>query len=193
MKHASFPFVVVAGLAALRLSGCSGESGLRALDRAATPDDALPLFVTLQEQVDRDSARLLATRDGVRYFALQSDDARTTCLAVVPPGVDPEWQVGCGDARRSGEIVNMSSSKEQPSTILLGDDSDTGKDEPRWTKIADNLPILDPQKIATCDVVPRVTGQATPTLQGERFAGQIASSGATYGVSTCEKVCSSWG
>ncbi|MGP9503076.1 hypothetical protein ACT3TS_12785 [Specibacter sp. AOP5-B1-6] len=143
MKRVSFPLVVAAGLAAILLSGCSGESGLKALDSAATPDDTLPAFVSLQEQVDRDSSRLLATRDGVRYFALQSDDARTTCLAVVPPGEGPDWQVGCSDARRSGEIVNMSSSKEQLSTILLGDDSDTGKLEPGWTKIADNILVLD--------------------------------------------------
>lgn len=144
MKLAPYSLVVAAGLAALLLSGCSAESGLRALDRAAAPEDILPSFVTLQEHVDRDSSRLLATRDGVRYFALQSDDARTTCLAVVPPGEGPDWQVGCSDTRRSGEIVNMSSLKDQLSTILLGDDSDTGKIEPGWTKIEDNVLVFDP-------------------------------------------------
>lgn len=144
MKRMSFPIVVAASIAVALLSGCSAESGLKALDSAATDEDALPAFVTLQEQVDRDSSRLLAIRNGVRYFALQSEDARTTCLAVVPPDVDPDWQVGCSDARRSGEIVNMSSLKGSLSTILLGDDSDTEKLEPGWTKIADNILVSDP-------------------------------------------------
>ena len=144
MKHMSFSLVIAAGIAALLLSGCSGESGLKALDRASTTEDVLPAFVTLQEQVDRDSSRLLATRSGVRYFALQSEDARTACLAVVPSGTDPDWQLGCSEGRRSGEIVNMSSLKGSLSTILLGDDSDTGKLEPGWTKIADNILVRDP-------------------------------------------------
>lgn len=100
--------------------------------------------MNLEEEVDRDSSRLLATRNGVRYFAVESDDARTICLAVVPPDQDPEWQVGCSEARRSGEIVNLSSSINQLSTILLADDSDTGKLEPSWTKIADNILVSDP-------------------------------------------------
>lgn len=144
MKRLSFPSFVVAAIAVLLLGGCSEESGLKALDRAATPEDVLPSFVTLQEQVDRDSSRLLAARDGVRYFALESEDARTTCLAVVPSGAHPAWQLGCSDTRRSGEIVNMSAAKESLSTILLGDDSDTGKIESGWTKISDNILVLDP-------------------------------------------------
>lgn len=143
MKRLSFPLVTAASLAVLLLSGCSSESGLKALDRPVTTDDALPAFVTLNEEVDRDSSRLLATRDGVRYFGLQSEDARTTCLAVVPPGQDLGGQVGCSDGRRSGEIVNMSSSVDRLSTILLADDSDTGKLEPGWTKIADNILVFD--------------------------------------------------
>ncbi|MDJ0317375.1 MULTISPECIES: hypothetical protein [Arthrobacter] len=139
MKLLSFPLVMAASIAVLLLSGCSAESGLKALDRAATTEDALPAFVTMQEQVDRDSSRLLATRDGVQYFALQSEDAKTTCLAVVLPDADDEWQVGCSDTKRSGDIVSMSSLKGSLSTILLGDDSDTGKLEPGWTKIADNI------------------------------------------------------
>ncbi|AIY00202.1 hypothetical protein ART_0603 [Arthrobacter sp. PAMC 25486] len=38
----------------------------------------------------------------------------------------------------------MSSLKGSLSTILLGDDSETGKLEPGWTKIADNILVADP-------------------------------------------------
>ncbi|WP_449373140.1 hypothetical protein [Arthrobacter psychrolactophilus] len=124
MKKA--PLVIAAGIAALVLSGCSGQSGFKALDRAATPDDALPASITLEDSMNRDSSRLLVTDDGVQYFALQSDDARTTCVAVVPPGEASEWHLGCGDTRSSGEIIKISGPSGAYSTILQGDDSAAG-------------------------------------------------------------------
>lgn len=144
MTRASVSLVTAAGMAILLLSGCSGPAEIKALERAATPEDALPAFVTVQESANRDTSRLLVTKDGVRYFVIQSDDARTTCLARVPAGEAPNWLVGCGDTKNPGEIVNISSniSPEGPvSTILLGDDSDTGKIESGWTKISDNILI----------------------------------------------------
>lgn len=126
MKSKSLSLVAAAGITILLLSGCSGQTGLRALDTEATPADTLPAGVNLSAEVNRDSSRLLATEEGVRFFGVQSDDARTTCVAVVPPGESPDWQVGCGDTRISGEILRMSSLSVGYSTILLGDDADIG-------------------------------------------------------------------
>lgn len=142
MKRRSFPLIAVVGIAGLLLTGCSGQAGLEALKRDATPEDSLPSSLSLPAEVDRDSSRLLATKDGVRYFAVQSDDARTTCMAVVPPD-ENDWHVGCGGTTTSAEIVKVSSAKGPYSTILLGDDSDTGKIESGWIKIADNVLVSD--------------------------------------------------
>ncbi len=141
MKRVSVPLFAAAGIAVLLLTGCSDQAGLKALERTATPEDTLPATVNLSTEMNRDSSRLLATQDGVQFFGIQSGDASTTCVAVVPPGEDPAWQVGCGDTRGSGEITKISSVNTQLSTILLGDDFDTGKLEPGWTKIADNILI----------------------------------------------------
>lgn len=143
MKRESVPICAAAGILVLVLAGCSAPAGLRALDRDDSPQDALPAIVNVPADVNRNSSRLLATRDGVQFFALQSDDARTTCLATVSPGTVPDWHVGCGLTTRSGEIIKMASRNGSLSTILLGDDSDTGKLEPGWSKIADNILVAD--------------------------------------------------
>lgn len=143
MKRVSLSFVAAAGIAILLLAGCSGQAGLEVFDRAATPEDSLPAAVTLPTEVNRDSSRLLATKDSVRYFAVQSDDARTTCVAIFPSDEDLDWHAGCGGTTGSGEIVKVSSAKGPFSTILLGDHSDTGKIESGWTRIADNVLVAD--------------------------------------------------
>ncbi|PYI38085.1 hypothetical protein CVS30_11910 [Arthrobacter psychrolactophilus] len=135
------PLVMAVGITALLLSGCSGQTGLTSLDRAANSEDVLPAFITLQDFIKRDSSRLLVTHDDVRYFGLQSEDARTTCVAVVPPGEASSWHLGCGDTRSSGEIVRVSGLSGAFSTILQGDDSDTGAIESGWTQISDNILI----------------------------------------------------
>ncbi|WP_146070392.1 hypothetical protein [Arthrobacter sp. GMC3] len=143
MNRVSIPLIAGASMAVLLLGACSGQTGLKVLERAATPEDELPAIVTVEAPVDRSSSRLLATKDGVRYFALQSDDARVTCVARVPSGGDIGWQLGCGETKGSGEIVKMSSMNDLYSTILQGDDSDPGKTESGWTKISDNILISD--------------------------------------------------
>ena len=135
------PLVIALGITALLLGGCSGRAGLTALDRAASSEDVLPAFITLQDSIKRESSRLLVTHDDVRYFGLQSDDVGTTCVAVVPPGEASSWHLGCGDTRSSGEIVRMSGPSGAFATILQGDDSDTGAIESGWTQISDNILI----------------------------------------------------
>lgn len=141
MTRAAFS-LVAAGIAALLLSGCSGQLGITALDRDALPEDALPAFVTVPEPANQETARLLATRAGVRYFVAESDDSTTACLAVVPPGEPPNWFVGCGPNTGTGQIIE-SSGAGVPSTRLLADGSETGKLEPGWTKVTDNILVQD--------------------------------------------------
>ncbi|MHA7305116.1 hypothetical protein ACX80E_07710 [Arthrobacter sp. TMN-49] len=138
----SLPLAAAAGIAVLILSGCSGQAGLKALDRAATPEDKMPAIVSLPEGVNSDSIRLLTTKDGVRYFAAQSDDARTACVAVVPTDVAGS-HVGCGNGAGSGEIVTVSGMSGAFTTRLLADGSDTGKLESGWTKVTDNILVID--------------------------------------------------
>lgn len=124
MKWSAVSLVTASGLALLLLSGCSGPTGIKALDRDATPEDALPTFIAVPDPVNRETARLLATSDGVRYFVAESDDSKTACLAVVPPGEPPNWFVGCGQNTGPGEITE-STGAGMSSTRLLADDSDT--------------------------------------------------------------------
>ncbi|MDJ0318566.1 hypothetical protein, partial [Arthrobacter antibioticus] len=95
------------------------------------------------EPVNGETARLLATRDGVRYFVAESDDSKTACLAVVPPGEPPSWFVGCGPNTGTGQIVE-SAGAGVSSARLLADGSDTAKLEPGWTKVTENILVLDP-------------------------------------------------
>lgn len=142
MKRMSLSIVAAAGIAILLLSGCSGQTSIKALDRDATADDALPAFVTAPNPANTETARLLATRDGVRYFVSESDDSLTACLAIVPPGDSPSWHMGCGSNNGSDTIVELYGEGGAVAT-LLADDADTGKIEAGWTKIADNILISD--------------------------------------------------
>jgi outer membrane murein-binding lipoprotein Lpp len=140
MARCSIPILAAVFGAAVLLSGCSGQVGLKALDRASTPDDKLPAGVTLQNDMNADSVRLLATKDGVKYFAAENADATIACVAVVPPGDAPRWIAGCGSLNTSGRIVEVSGLGGAPSTTLVADGFDTRKLESGgWTKVADNI------------------------------------------------------
>lgn len=140
MKRSLLPLLTAAGLAVVLLSSCSSETGIKALDREATSEDALPTFVTVPEPANPDTARLLATREGFRYFVLESDDSKTACLAVVPPGEAPSWHVGCGQNTGPGKIIDLGGAGGATAS-LLADGSDTGKLETGWTQITDNILI----------------------------------------------------
>jgi hypothetical protein len=142
MTRYTFPVITAVVGAALLLGGCSGQVGLKALDRAANPDDKLPPGATLQEDLKADSARLLATREGVRYFAAENDDATVACVIVVPPGEDPRWMAGCSTLNTTGRIVEVSSVGGASSTMLVTDGFDTSKLESEgWSKVTENILI----------------------------------------------------
>lgn len=143
MKRKALSLVTVAGIAIVMMSGCSSDTGIKALEREATPEDALPTFVTVQEPANPDTARLVATHEDTRFFILQSDDKKTACLAAIPPGNNPNWQLGCGQNNGPGEIFEMDAAGGAKAT-LLADGSDTGKVKTGWTQISDNVLIPSP-------------------------------------------------
>lgn len=143
MKQVPARLATALMITAFLLTGCSGQTGIKALDRDATPEDALPAFVSVPDPANRDTARLLATRDGVRYFIAESDDSKTACLAVVPPGDSPGWHSGCGQNTGPGKILELQGAGGATAS-LLADDSDLGKLDPGWTKLTENILVPDP-------------------------------------------------
>ena len=120
-------FGAVAGLlgVALVLAGCSGYTGVGELDRAAGPEDVLPPGITMTEDFDAASVRLLAAHGGTRYFAGTTTDKATACILVHPAGNEPDWIAGCGGAGATGEIVEVSSTNPARTVVLVRDDADT--------------------------------------------------------------------
>lgn len=134
---------LVAGLA-LVMSGCSAQNGLKALGRAATPEDTLPGGVALGEEVKPGGERLLATRSGVRYFGAENEEGTLACLAVVPSGADPMWFAGCGNQIASDQIVEVSGPARASSAMLVKDGVDTSQLESEgWTKIHENVLVAE--------------------------------------------------
>lgn len=138
MKFARVRFSAGLMATALLLAGCSGQAGIKALDRDATADDVLPAFVIVPEPANAETARLLATRNGIQYFAVQSDDLKTACLAVVQGDESTSWQMGCGQNNGSGKILDLQGAGSL-SASLWADGSDTGTIEPGWIKLTDNV------------------------------------------------------
>ncbi|MDQ0095286.1 hypothetical protein J2T21_003184 [Paeniglutamicibacter psychrophenolicus] len=110
---------------ALLLAGCSGYTGVAALDRAAGPGDVLPPGITMIQDFDAASVRLLASHEGVKYFAGTTTDKTTACILVQPAGNDPDWVAGCGGAGAAGEIVEVSGNNPARTVVLVRDDADT--------------------------------------------------------------------
>ena len=150
MKRLPLPLVSAASIAVLLLGGCSGQTGLsgqvelKALDRPATAEDTLPAMVKLPEGMNVETTRLLVTHEGVQYFATESDDSRTACLAVVPVGGNAGWITGCNGGDNNGEIIMVSGHKGALPTKLVTDGFDSGTLESSgWIKIADNILVSD--------------------------------------------------
>ncbi|WP_026555016.1 hypothetical protein [Arthrobacter sp. 35W] len=145
MTMKSIQLFTTALCAVLLLGGCSGQVGLKALDRAPTAEDVLPAGVAFPEgpqSPNPDSVRLLAANDGVQYYAAENDDATVACIAVVPPGDMPPWIVGCGSSNSSGQIIEVGGPGGRWSATLVRDDYDTRKLESSgWTRLTDNLLI----------------------------------------------------
>ena len=97
---------VVVAVAALGLAACASPGPTyAALDRAATPADALPddLPAHALEDVEPDSARLVGEHDGTRLWLLRSAIPELEiCLLAFVDAAD--WMQGCG----GGDEVRVS-------------------------------------------------------------------------------------
>lgn len=100
-------------------SACGGNTGLAALDRAATAEDVLPADVNFSPGFVPDGTRLLATEDGLRFYAAQD-----------------------ADLRPQGKIVNMSSTPMAVSAALVADGNDPQlMESDGWTRVHGNVYI----------------------------------------------------
>ena len=136
-------FVTPLALSALMLlSGCSGHTGIEALERPQVSGDAVPAGVNLTAPISRESVRLLTIHEEVHYFAATSEDKADGCIIIVPPGAEPDWFAGCGLLGASGEIVTASKTPNNNAATLLRDDADTRIQESEgWTRIHKNVLI----------------------------------------------------
>lgn len=74
MNRYSVPLITAVLGTAILMGGCTAPSGLKALDRQATAEDKMPEGITFQgTEVNTENARLLASKDGVKYFAAKRE------------------------------------------------------------------------------------------------------------------------
>lgn len=135
--------VVAAGIG---LAGCSAPAGLKALDREATAEDKLPESMSLTGvdlNVDAGTVRLLATDDGVRYFAARGSTAGTVCLIVAPEAVPERWRAACGGAATDEEILALTG-VDGSTTKFIRDGVDASQPKYEgWKQIHENVLIVD--------------------------------------------------
>jgi hypothetical protein len=140
MNRYSVPLITAVLGAAILLGGCSAPSRLKALDRQAAAEDKLPQGVTFAAtEVSTDNARLLASQDGVKYFAAKNENTYEACLVIAPEDDTSLWVAGCSSYARGGEVVKVKG-PTGISAVLVTDDTDTGQLQSEgWTKVHDNV------------------------------------------------------
>jgi len=139
MKRHTFPVLTAALGAVLLLGACSNAAGIKALDRPATAEDALPESFAVDEFDGQ--TRLLATHDGVKYFGARGKDAGTACIAAVLETDPKDAWAACGPFS-SDPVIVTTSGKDGTETKLVRDGFDSKKLESEgWTRIHDNLLI----------------------------------------------------
>lgn len=97
---------------------------ISALDRDATPSDAIPTGVPPFSS-EESTTRLLATHDGIRYFVGQTADATATCLTVYPDQQPSEWTTGCWNGADSGAELVRIVVEGLVAAVLVPDNYDT--------------------------------------------------------------------
>lgn len=140
MNRHTIPLMTAAFGAAILLAGCTAPAGFQALNRQATADDNVPEGFTFEgTDVQAESARLLASQDGVKYFAAQNKDSHEACLVIVPEAKDSLWIAGCGSFARGGEVITVTNATGL-SAVLVTDGTDTDRRQSEgWTKVHDNV------------------------------------------------------
>jgi hypothetical protein len=141
LKYRTFTTAAVtAGVALLALTGCSSYPGITAVHRAARPQDDLPAEILNQDPDLPSDFRFLTEDSGVKYFASESPDFTTACIAVYPVDEPDQWVTGCSDGIKGEREVVTVSHIGQPTTKLVTTGFDTRALESEgWRKIRDNV------------------------------------------------------
>ena len=93
-------------------------------------------------QVKGENARLLAEKDGVKYFAAKADATNEACVVIVPDTDPSLWVAGCGSLMNSGREVVTVNNATGKSAVFVDDGIDTKQWESEgWTKVHDNVLI----------------------------------------------------
>jgi hypothetical protein len=140
MNRYSVPLITAVLGAAILLGGCTAPSGLKALDRQAAAEDKMPEGINFQgTDVNTENARLLASKDGAKYFAAKNENTNEACLVIAPEASPSLWVAGCSSYARGGEVVKVTGPTGQ-SAVLVTDGADTGQLQSEgWTKVHDNV------------------------------------------------------
>jgi hypothetical protein len=139
MNRYTVPLITAVLGAAILLGGCTAPSGLKALDQA-TAEDKMPEGINFQgTDVNTENARLLASKDGVKYFAAKNENTHEACLVIAPEANPSLWVAGCSTYARGGEVIKVTG-PTGVSAVLVTDGTDTGQLQSEgWTKVHDNV------------------------------------------------------
>jgi hypothetical protein len=112
---------------ALSVNACtSTPPRISALEREATAADVLPARVPAMMREEH-TTRLVAAKDGIRYFVAQANDAATTCVTAYPDDRPDLWITGCGDQSDSGKEIVRTAMNGVVSVVLVPDDYDSSQ------------------------------------------------------------------
>ena len=124
----------------LALTACSNYSGMTAVQRASESRDELPAEIRNANPDMPSDYRFLAEDAGVSYFAAESPDHTTACIAVYPVDKPDQWTVGCADGIKDDREVVTVSHIGQPTAKLVTTGFDTRALESEgWRKVHENV------------------------------------------------------
>jgi hypothetical protein len=113
--------------AALSLSACAPTPArISALDREATGADVLPARVPAMMREEH-TTRLLAAKDGIRYFVAQATDTANTCVTAYPDDRPDLWLTGCSDQSDPGKEIVRTAMNGVASVVLVPDGYDSSQ------------------------------------------------------------------
>ena len=128
------------GVLLLSLAGCSSYPGIAAVHRAAEPRDDLPAEIVNANQDQPSNFRLLVEQSGVKYFASESEDYMSACIAAYPIDEPQQWTLACSSGITNEREIVTSSHIGQPTVKFVTTGFDTRALETEgWKKIHDNI------------------------------------------------------
>lgn len=140
MEYRKLMTAAAAVLSLPLLTGCSGYSGIAAVQRTAEAKDDLPASVRNVNPDLPSDFRFLAEDANVKYFAAESPDHTTACIAVYPVDKPDQWVTGCSGGITGEREIVTSSHTGQPTVKLVTTGFDTRSLESEgWRKIHDNV------------------------------------------------------